>query len=631
MAERTELPERDPGQVPPAAAPPISGMLTLLTFIVAVAALYLARDVLIPITLAILLSFLLGPLVNLLRAIRLGRIPSVLLAVALGLVLILGIAGVIGTQIADLAGNASAYYGTVEHKLEVIQNVTIGPITRLVNGLSQPAHPPAAPAQPQAAQQPPGPKPVPVQIEQHPSAIALMQSVLTPVVSPLATAFVVFVVSVFILLQREDLRDRLIRLFGSGDLHRTTVAMDDAARRLSRYFLAQLSVNTCFGCVIGIGLAVIGVPSPVLWGLMAMLLRFVPYIGVPIAAIMPIAVSAAVEPGWSMAIWTAVLYLVCESITGQAIEPVLYGHSTGLSPAAVVIAAIFWTWVWGPIGLILSTPLTLCLVVLGRHVPRLEFLDVLLGDRPALTEMESFYQRLLAGDTDAALELAEEFLKTHSLTEYYDEVALPGLQLASADARKGRLPPERTRHLRAAVEALVRELDDHHPADPPSRDKEVDSPPPPLELAGAWEGEAPVLCVAGRGPLDEAASMILAQLLAKHGIGARVANAASVARDAIGGLPATGTAMICVTYLDLSGTPVQLRNLLRRLRNRFQQQPIVIGLYRSGDPVLAEPRLAAAAGAERAVARFREALDACIEAARRDAAAAAATAVREKV
>ena len=243
------------------------------------------------------------------------------------------------------------------------------------------------------------------------TAIELAQRIVTPVVEPLSTTAIVLIVSIFILLQREDLRDRMIRLFGASDLHRTTIAMNDAARRLSRYLLTQLAVNAAFGVIIATGLAFIGIPSPVMWGVLGALLRFVPYIGAPLSAVMPLALAAAVDPGWSMLLWTASLYLVVEPVMGQLVEPLVYGHSTGLSPFAVVLAATFWTWLWGPIGLILSTPLTLCLVVLGRHVARLEFLDVLLGDRPALTPVESFYQRMLAGDPDEVHDHAEVLLK----------------------------------------------------------------------------------------------------------------------------------------------------------------------------------------------------------------------------
>ncbi len=410
--------------------------------------------------------------------------------------------------------------------------------------------------------------------------------------------------------------------------------MDDAGHRLSRYFIAQLSVNAAFGCVIGGGFALIGVPSPVLWGVMGMLLRFVPYIGSPIAAVLPIALAAAVDPGWSMAIWTALLFLVVELLTGQVVEPILYGHSTGLSPVAVIIAAIFWTWIWGPIGLILSTPLTLCLVVMGQHVKRLKFLDILLGDQPALTPIESFYQRMLAGDPDEAQEQAEAILREHSLAFYYDQVALPGLQLASNDALRGVLTVEQMARLRGTVEDLVRDLDEHEdsepPADAPAHAHHLPrlshlghlagahpvQPITPMELPPGWESDAPVLCLAGRGPVDEAASSMLAQLLAKHGLKARMMPHVAASRARIASLPLDGVAMVCIAHLDLEGAPAHLRNLVRRLRQRLPSQPILVGLWPPTDGFLLDPRMRATIGADFYVSNFHEAVTACLDTAR---------------
>jgi len=637
MADASEPFRPDPLAVAPPETPGLGTLVTLVVCVVVIAALSVAREVLIPITLAVLLSFLLAPLVHLLRVIHLGRVPSVLLAAALGIAMIVGIAGLIGVQIADLSTKVPDYTYTVEHKIETVRSFATKHIAGLLNGLQSvtPPAPAAAKPSPAEAQAAAAPKPVPVEVEPAPmSAVALAESVLAPIVSPLATAGIVFVVTIFVLLQREDLRDRFIRLAGSGDMHRTTVAMDDAGHRLSRYFIAQLSVNAAFGCVIGVGLALIGVPSPVLWGVMGMLLRFVPYIGSPIAAVLPIALAAAVDPGWSMAIWTAVLFLVVELLTGQIVEPILYGHSTGLSPVAVIIAAIFWTWIWGPIGLILSTPLTLCLVVMGQHVQRLKFLDILLGDRPALTSVESFYQRMLAGDSDEAQEQAEAILKEHALAYYYDEVALPGLQLASNDALRGVLTPEQMARLRGTVEDLVRDLDEHEDSGPPA-DAPAHSPHlprlahlghlagshpiqaiTPIELPPGWESEAPVLCLAGRGPVDEAASLMLAQLLAKHGLKARMVPHVAASRARIATLPIEGVAMVCIAHLDLEGAPAHLRNLVRRLRQRLPSQPILVGLWPRTDGLLADPRMRAAVGADFYVSNFHEAVTACLDTAR---------------
>ena len=378
---------------------------------VVIAGLYLGRTVLIPITLAVLLSFLLAPLVNLLRRIHLGRVLSVIVAVLLALSIILALGGLIGSQLAQLAQEVPNYATTIRSKIDTVQTFAIGEANTMMRRFGQQLTPPPAPAAPKTAE---SAEAKPVQVEVHQpdmTPLQIAERVIAPIVDPLSTTAIVLVVTIFVLLQREDLRDRLIRLFGSSDLHRTTVAMNDAARRLSRYFLTQLAINTAFGLIIGTGLLVIGVPSPLLWGIIGLLLRFVPYIGAPLAAVLPLALAAAVSPDWTMMAWTAVLYLVTEAIIGQVIEPMLYGRSTGLSPFLVVVSATFWTWLWGPIGLILSTPLTLCLVVLGRHVERLEFLEVILGDRPALTPVESFYQRILAGDPDEARDQAEALLR----------------------------------------------------------------------------------------------------------------------------------------------------------------------------------------------------------------------------
>ncbi len=445
----------------------------MLPFVLIVATLYFGKEVLVPVVLALLLAFIIAPLVDLLRRIHLGRVPSVLLAVVLALGVVLAIGGVIGTQVAELSTDIPKYVGTVETKVAAVKRYTVGRLSQpRRQHRSAPSAIAAAPAgtgssleggAPGRA----GPARACGRHRRRPAPPSLAERYLSPILSPLATFGIVFVVTVFALLQREDLRDRLIRLVGSDDLHRTTLAIDDGGRRLSRYFLTQLSVNAVFGVVIGIGLLVIGVPNPVLWGILSALLRFVPYVGSFISAVLPMALAAAVEPGWSMVLWTLGLYVVVEGLTGQVIEPLLYGHSTGLSPFSVVVAAIFWSWLWGPIGLILSTPLTLCLVVMGRHVKRLEFLDVMLGDRPALTPVESFYQRILAGDADEAQDHAELLLKERSLSTYYDEVVLKSLQLAANDAQRGVLDEEKLDRIKTSVKVVVDGLANHGDQDPP--------------------------------------------------------------------------------------------------------------------------------------------------------------------
>jgi hypothetical protein len=331
-----------------------------------------------------------------------------------------------------------------------------------------------------------------------------------------------------------------------------------------------------------------------------------------------------------MVLWTAGLFVATEVVTGQVIEPMVYGHSTGLSPVAVVVAAIFWSWIWGPIGLILSTPLTLCLVILGRYVDRLEFLEVLLGDRPALTPIENFYQRMLAEDPDEALQQAELLLKERSLSTYYDEVVLKGLQLAANDAQRGVLDEGKIERIKSSVQAVVDDLAGHDDREPEPGDKGVaaavaskaerevpKSAPTAAEaptadvLAPRWQSRSPVLCLAGRGPLDEAASIILVQLLSKHGLGARMAPHGSASRVGITSLDKEGVAMVCISYLEISGNPAALHYLVRRLKQRLPEAPVLVGLWPVDDAALKDDRIRDAIGADYLTTSLHEAVETC--------------------
>lgn len=614
--------------VPAAASPAFTSTLSLQIGVVVVAALYVAREVLMPITVAILLSFVLSPLVDLLRRLHLGRVPSVLLSVlvAIGIMGLIGL--IVGSQLAELTHHAPQYAETIEKKIDTVRDYATTKLSGVLEhvGYAKPEQTSPIPTGPNNSASTGGAQPAPA--NQQKSPFALLETYLSPVLSPFATLGIIVVVAIFVLLQKEDLRDRMIRLFGSTDLHRTTVAMDDAGKRLSRYFLAQLGLNSAFGVVIGTGLFFIGVPNPILWAVLSALLRFVPYIGSFISAALPIALATATDPGWSMAIWTAALYVVVELSVSQGVEPILYGHSTGLSPFAVVVSAIFWSWLWGSIGLVLSMPLTLCLVVLGRYVDSLEFLDVLLGDRPPLTPVESFYQRILAGDADEAQDHAELLLKERSLSSYYDEVALKGLQLAANDAERGAIGHRQLENVRNTINGLIRELADYDDSDPSPADKQPAGTPkdqqqmskaaPPATaskaptLAPAWQVPAPVLCLAGKGPLDESAAAMLAQLLEKHRLGAKVASYNAASRDAITSLDVNGTAMVCISYLDIRGSPSHLRYLLQRLRRRMPGIPILVGLWPADDAVLQDKKLQTTVGADHYVTSLREAVNVCV-------------------
>ncbi|WP_336491962.1 AI-2E family transporter [Methylobacterium nigriterrae] len=644
MPAPPQPPSPAPTRVPPPATPGLPGLTTLAVAVVVIAALYLGREIFVPLVLAVLLSFVLTPLVNLLRRLHLGRVGSVIATVLIALGLILGIGLVIGQQVTSLAGDLPRYQTTVQRKVASLQEGMVGRATSLFRHLNhqvqQASDKAAAPAGTTETQAGAGKaaKPVLVQVQEpDPSPLKLAHDVLGPLVHPLATVGIVLVVVIFILMQREDLRNRLIRLFGSSDLHQTTAAMDDAARRLSTFFLVQLGINAAFGVLIGIGLWFIGVPSPILWGVFSALMRFVPYIGAFISAAAPLALAAAVDPGWSMVIWTAALFLITEPLMGHVVEPLLYGHSTGLSPFAVIVSTLFWAFLWGPIGLILATPFTVCLVVLGRHVERLEFLDVLLGDRPALTPVENFYQRMLAGDPDEVQEQAELMLKERSLSSYYDEVALKALQLAANDFQRGVLKPQQLDTIKDLTQSLVEEFagrpdekpEGTEPEDDPADASLAEKTHPKNEAVPAqapamdkrppiWRGEAPVMCIAGRGPLDEGAASMLAQLLSKHGLGARVVPHEAVSRGKVRNLDVSGVAMVCVSYLDISGNPAHLRYLLRRLREKVPGRPVVVGLWPAEDAILTDQELRREVGADYYVISLRQAVETCLEALSKD-------------
>ena len=622
----------------------LSAVATAILAVIIIMMLYFGREIIIPIALAILLSFVLAPLVGLLQRIRVPRGLAVVSVVLFAFALIFAMGSLLATQLTQLAGDLPRYQSTISEKIQSFRDTRAGRGTLerasgMLKDLGKELDKPkessssagigVAPAARTGAQTPP----VPVEVRQpDPSALESLQSLISPLLHPLATTGIIIIFVIFILLQREDLRNRVIRLAGSADLQRTTAALDDAARRLSRLFLTQLLLNGTFGLVIGTGLWLIGIPSAILWGILAAVLRFVPYIGAAIAAAFPLALAVAVDPSWTMLLWTLALFLVVEPIVGHVIEPMVYGHSTGLSPVAVVASATFWTALWGPIGLVLATPLTVCLVVLGRHVERLEFLDVMFGDRPALSPPEIFYQRMLAGDPTEASEKAEEFLKERSLSSYYDEVALKGLQLAQADADRGALNLERLTKIRDAVSEFANNLSDVEDRPPPkvtsTTDAEAtsavetvaeDAPFENLpvlrkeDLPPPWQGEHPVLCVAGRSPIDEAAAIMLGQLSTAHGLAARVEGADALSTANVFRLDTTGVAIVCLVYMDANG-PAHMRYAVRRLRRKVPKATIILGCWMKDlDPAALE-QLRDGAKADLAAASLGEAVKLCIEA-----------------
>lgn len=577
------------------------GVSSLALLVVVVAALYFGREIFVPLALALILSFALAPAVAWLRRRRVPRVPAVIGVVMLAFVAIFGFGVVVAGQVSQLADNLPRYQYNIQDKIRTFRSSAAEGgifqrasemLRELGEEIEGEAPPGAAPAPSPSLDRATPAQPLPVRIQEPaPRPLQLLQSVIGPLIEPLATGGIVIVFVIFMLLQRGDLRDRFIRLAGADDLHRTTEAISDAGRRVARYLLMQLVVNATYGIPVGIGLWLIGVPNPLLWGMLAMILRFVPYIGPFIASMFPLALAIAVDPGWTLFLWTAALFVVLELVSNNVVEPWLYGASTGLSPLAVVAAAIFWTWLWGPVGLLLSTPLTVCFVVLGRHVPQFAFLDVLLGSEPVLTPQESLYQRLLAGDPDEATEKAEDFLEERPLLAFYEEVAIPALSLMEHDRARGVLDDGRRAVIAASFLTLVDNLSDHEETDAvdaAAAAEDADAPPPPARLpridpgtlAADWR-DRPVLCAGGRGNLDDAASAMLGQLFERCGVGTRQVSFDANALATYAGLDLRGVRVICLSYMN-PGSLAHARYLVRRLRRRTDAR-ILLGFW-SLDP-----------------------------------------------
>ena len=584
-----------------------NSLATVLVGAAIVAALYFGREVLLPMALAVLLSFVLAPLVKLLQRLYLPRFAAVTIVVLLAFGVISGLATLMFAQVSQLAGDLPRYQSNLAEKVQALRGAATASGTleqasqvlqNLQKELDRPKNAkPTSPTTPDASALPD--RPIPVEVRQpDPGALQTLATLIAPLIHPLATTGLIIIFVVFILLQQQDLRNQLIRLAGSHDLQRTTLAMDDAGKRLSLLFLMQLALNAAFGLIIGVGLWAIGVPSAPLWGLLAMVLRFVPYIGAIVAAIFPLIVATAVDPGWSMMLMTAALFLIVEPLIGHVIEPMVYGHSSGLSPVAVVVSATFWTWLWGPIGLILATPLTMCLVVLGRHVERLKFLEVLLGDRPALSPSENAYQRMLAGDPIETTEQAQSFLKDRTLTEYYEQIMMGALRLAWADLQRGRLDQQETQRIRDTVSEVVEDLESHNESQdtsedgvPPGKLKQleeiVSAEAPPSAPINRVEGT--VLCIPGLGLLDETVAIPFAQLLRREGIPAEAKETETLSMSKLFALELKDVALICLCYLE-HATPAQLHYASRRLRRKAPGVSILVCILneaeqtRDGDP-----------------------------------------------
>lgn len=586
MADPAPLPS------PPAIVPARSPILTAGGIVLAIGGLYFGRDIFIPFALAILLSFTLSPLVNRLRRLKLPRIAAVLVAVTLAFILIGGLGFVVGRQLIQLANNLPAYQTTITQKIRSLQQsasgggivekvtTTIEDLGNEISGKGKLEDVRRSQSEKALGSRPVSQEPVTVRLEPpNPRPLEVIQTIVGPLLAPLATAGLVIIFVIFVLLEREDLRDRFIKLAGAGDLQKSTQAINDAAARVTRYLLMQLVVNLTYGIPIGIALYFIGVPNAVLWGLLAAVLRFIPYLGPFLAALFPIALAVAVDPGWMMLFWVLGVFLVAELVSNNVIEPWLYGSSTGLSSLAIIMAAIFWTTLWGPVGLFLATPMTVCLVVMGRYVPQLEFLGVLLGSDPVLAPEERLYQRLLAGNLEEAVEIAEDYVDEHSSCEFYDRVAIPALRLAENDRQRNTTDINYRRLVAETAIYVVREVADHVEENGSAGEgNSADEQP----RAAAKEARTSVLCLAGRTELDRAAAEMTAQVLEERGICAKVLPPIAVSQGALGQLDLTGVEIVLLSYFHPQ-PQVYARYIFRRLRRRAPHLKLVVCCWNLAD------------------------------------------------
>ena len=618
------------------------------------AILYFARDVLVPITLAIILSLLISPLVRALRRAGLGQTSSVLVAVLALSVSFASVAFMAGVQLARMAASLPQYEHTIRHKLATLNAMTVGRLhtlsdeTRRLVGehIEQDLTAPEPVVPLPVVPLPVAPTPIaPTLIEPAPAAVApaatvslqapgypdnplqVIEKVLASVWVPLETTGIMLVVLVFVLLEHEAMRDRFIRIAGGTDVRATTLALNDASERLSRFFVSQFTVNFGLGIALWVGLAIIGLPHAVLWASLAAALRFVPYVGVWIAAFFSVLLGAAVDPGWTLAIATLTLFIIVELIASQLVEPELYGHTTGMSPLSVVVAAIFWSWLWGPVGLIVSTPLTLCLVVAGRHIKALSLLDILLGDTRALSMSQRFYQRALSADSDEIIASARAFLKDNSFAAYCDLVLMPALHLAFLDVSSGAISREQQLKVRNTIVAVIAALGGETRSLPRRRSRvsvlDDSSAGRQLrqqreQLTGRWQGPLAVppgsvmLCV-GLGSIpDDLATELLVRILRDQKLDAR-----HLSVDDLQQLPPPEAAPGSVSMVYLvsafpSSERLRAESTAAEIRRRFPGAFLVTVLL-PGLLLQAGPAADTIRSADKAAGSFSEALQICLD------------------
>ncbi len=590
----------------------LTKVLYLILLLVTVAVLYFAREVFIPLALALLFSFLLTPLVSRFERWKIPRIPAVLLTALLAFAAIGGVGLLVVNQLLDLTYKLPSYRQNISHRIAELKSNPNSPLAaatetvkqlgeELNDAVDKPAASPGSSALPEGRE-----RAIPVQIVEPATSLPkLLRGIFGPVLGPLGTAAVVIVFVIFMLLKREDLRDRIIHLIGRGQINVTTQALDEAAAKVTGYLTMQVIINVSFGVPIGIGLYFIGVPNAFLWGLLATILRFIPYLGAWLSLAFPLMLSLAVTDTWQMPIATLVLFTTMELISNNVLEPWLYGAHTGLSPVAILVATVFWTWLWGGVGLLLATPLTVCVAVLGKYIPSLRFLDALLGDEPTLAPNDRFYQRLLARDRVEATQVAELCLKETSLAEVYSSVFVPALAMAEREEERGMLDERQQRFVFDTIRELIEELGGEPPAtaETPApagvvgvvtaflnggaKDEEAEkaaaadaaAPRVPVPAAATLSRNT-VFCLPAVDEADELVALMLAQILEREGYKAEALSYKTLANEVTERVAESRTQTVCISATPPHDTQ-HTRYLCKRLTTRLPHLHIVAGLWDS--------------------------------------------------
>ena len=556
-----------------------AGASSAVALLGAAAILYLARDVLIPLALAILLAFLLEPAASLLERWKLGRGPATAIVVMLAFAIIGAVGWVAAHQALSLVAKLPEYRENVNAKIRALRAPQTGKLAKAAEAIED--------LESEAADSTP-----PLAVTEAPATpLAALAEMAAPFVKPLGSALAVVVFTILMLLKREDMRERLVALIGAGRITVTTQALDEAAERVSRYLLMQLVVNAAFGIPFAIALYFIGIPNAALWGLLAMLLRFIPYGGIWIAVSMPVLLAFAISDGWSLVAWTIGVFIVLEIAFVYAIEPWLYARSTGLSAIAIIAAVIFWTWLWGPVGLLLAMPLTVCLAVIGRHVPQLGFLNVLLGVEPVLTPEARLYQRLIALDDEEALDVAEEYAKEHGLAALHERVVIAALGLAERDRHRGAIDKERERFVFDTVRRIVEDVNVER--------KEA--------AATAHAGAAKLCLVAAHDEADHLAALALARVLPVDEFDAQVIGHPVLAAEVSGQVAESGAKIVCVSAMPPHAV-MHAGYLAKRLKRDLSDVKIVVVLWTSENTDKARARLADA-GVDDIASNLSEAIE----------------------